>query len=82
MHEADDDGNGYVDTEHVSITDQSADTWPRSVSQHLSQDEVLIVVQMLILQHAMMLVPVSWRILLQNIVLHTDTAQLGNERRG
>ena len=33
-----------------------------------------LVVQMLILQHAMMLVPVSWRILLQNIVLHTDTA--------
>ena len=48
------------------------------MSQHLSQDEVLIVVQMLILQGAM-LVPVSWRILLQNIVLHTDTA-LSDER--
>ena len=42
MHEPADDGNGYVDTGHVSITHLSADTWPRSVSQqHLSQDEVL-----------------------------------------
>ena len=68
----------------MSALQTSQQTLGQGLCHNICHKMKCLVVQMLILQHAMMLVPVSWRILLQNIVLHTDTAQLGNEseRRG